>query len=138
MYAVRAGLREDEHVRPNEEDARTYQDLMDLLPEVAKITVWWTRDEDGIPRFADRVTLRGHNGEALIEATSEDVEKLPGFVQRAPADEHPLPERLPAVFAILTWADAFALDEDPDGASIIELPSSSHLGSALPRDFVSE
>lgn len=125
-------------MRPNEKDAKTYRDLMDLLPDVARITIWWSRDEDGIPQFVDRVALRGHNGEGLIEATAEEVEKMPDFLQRAPADEHSLRERLPAVFAILAWTDAFVLTDDPDGASIIELPSPSHVRDALPRDFIPE
>jgi hypothetical protein len=122
-------------VRPNDKEAKTYQDLMQLLPEVAKIWIWWTHDEDDVPAFAERIQLWGHDGQQLVEATAEEVERVPDFHQTAPAKKYTLQERLPAVFAILDWADAFALDEGPDGASLLELPSASHVGDVPPADW---
>ncbi|GAA1661664.1 hypothetical protein GCM10009807_01670 [Microbacterium lacus] len=119
-------------MRPNGKEAKTYQDLMQLLPDVARILIWWTHDEDGVPGFAERIQLWGHDGQQLVEATADEVEGLPDFRQRGPAEKHALQERLAAVFAILDWADAFALDEGPDGASLLELPSASHVGDAPP------
>lgn len=125
-------------VRPNDKEGKTYQDLMHLLPDVAKISIWWTRDEDGVPGFAERIQLWGHDGQQLVEATADEVERLPDFRQSAPARDYTLQARLPAVFAILDWADAFALDEGPDGASLLELPSASHVGDAPPAEWTAE
>lgn len=122
-------------VLPDKPDAKTYQDLMDLLPDVAKIKLWWTFDEDGIPQFIDRVALNGHDGELLIEIDAEEVEELPGFslVALDPA-EHDIPARLPAALMILRWLDEWSLEEE-DGASIIVLPSPSHVSDEPPRDW---
>lgn len=38
-------------MRPSEKDAKTYQDLMRLLPDVATIKLWWAVNEDGDPRY---------------------------------------------------------------------------------------
>ena len=120
---------------PDKPDAKTYQDLMDLLPDVAKIKLWWTFDEDGIPQFIDRVALNGHDGQLLIEIDAEEVEELPGFSLAAldPA-EHDIPARLPAALMILRWLDEWSLEEE-DGASIIVLPSPSHVSDEPPRDW---
>lgn len=120
---------------PDKPDAKTYQDFMDLLPDVAKIKLWWTFDEDGIPQFIDRVALNGHDGELLIEIDAEEVEELPGFslVALDPA-EHDIPARLPAALMILRWLDEWSLEEE-DGASIIVLPSPSHVSDEPPRDW---
>lgn len=122
-------------VLPDKPDAKTYQDFMDLLPDVAKIKLWWTFDEDGIPQFIDRVALNGHDGELLIEIDAEEVEELPGFslVALDPA-EHDIPARLPAALMILRWLDEWSLEEE-DGASIIVLPSPSHVSDEPPRDW---
>lgn len=125
-------------MRPNDKEAKTYQDLMQLLPDVAKISIWWTHDEDGVPGFAERIQLWGHDGQRLVEATADEVESLPDFHQSASAMDYPLQERLPAVFAILDWADAFALEAGPDGASLLELPSASHVGDAPPAEWMAD
>jgi hypothetical protein len=62
-------------MRPDEKNARTYYDLMRLLPDVAKIKLWWKREPDGPPMFIDRVALSGHDGSLLLEAVVDDVEK---------------------------------------------------------------
>lgn len=122
-------------VRPNDKEAKTYQDLMGLLPDVAKISIWWARDEDGVPGFAERIQLWGHDGQQLVQATADEVERQVDFHQTAPANSYTLQERLPAVFAILDWADAFALEDGPDGASLLELPSASHVGDEPPAEW---
>jgi hypothetical protein len=121
-------------VRPNESEAKTYQDLMWLLPDVSRIKIWWTLDDDGIPQFIDRVALRGHDGELQIEIDTDDVEEVAGFSLEAlnPA-EHDLLARLPAALTILSWLDAGILEEE-DGASIVILPSASHISDEPPRD----
>jgi hypothetical protein len=130
-------LRQDGPVRPDEKEAKTYQDLMWLLPDVSKIKIWWTRDEDGLPQFIDRVALRGHDGELLIEIDTDDVEELPGFSPdgREPA-EHDLLARLPAALAILRWINEWNLEEEDD-ASIVVLPSASHVSDEPPQDWAS-
>lgn len=125
-------------MRPNDKEAKIYQDLMQLLPDVAKISIWWTHDEDGVPGFAERIQLWGHDGRQLVEATADEVERLPDFHQSAPAMDYTLQERLPAVLAILNWADAFALNEGPDGASLLKLPSASHVADAPPAEWTTD
>ena len=122
-------------MRPNEKEAKTYQDLMWLLPDVSKIKIWWTLDEDGIPQFIDRLALRGHDGELLVEIDADAIEEASSFSLEAldPA-EHDLLERLPAALMILSWIDEWSLGEE-DGASIVTLPSASHVGDVPPREW---
>ena len=128
-------LRQDGAVRPDEKEAKTYQDLMWLLPDVSKIKIWWTRDEDGLPQFIDRVALRGHDGELLIEIDTDAVEELPGFSPdgREPP-EYDLLARLPAALMILRWINEWNLEEEDD-ASIVVLPSASHVSDEPPHDW---
>ena len=132
------GLGQDGAVRPNEKEAKTYQDLMWLLPEVSKIKIWWTRDEDGLPQFIDRLALRGHDGELLIEIDTDDVEEVgevPSYsLEELDPAEHHLLARLPAALMILRWLDEWSLEEE-DGGSIVVLPSASHVGDEPPRDW---
>lgn len=128
-------LGQDGPVRPNEHEAKTYQDLMWLLPDVSKIKIWWTLDEDGIPKFIDRVALHGHDGELLFEIDADDVEEVPSFsLQALDPAEHDLPARLPAALTILRWLDEWSLEEE-DGASIVILPSASHVGDEPPSGW---
>jgi len=127
-------------VRPNEKEAKTYQDLMWLLPDVSKIKIWWTRDEDGLPQFIDRVALRGHDGELLIEVDTDDVEEVgevPSYsLEELNPAEHDLLARLPAALMTLSWIDEWSLEEDDD-ASIVVLPSASHVSDEPPREWES-
>jgi hypothetical protein len=127
-------------VRPNEKEAKTYQDLMWLLPDVSKIKIWWTRDEDGLPQFIDRVALRGHDGELLIEVDTDDVEEVgevPSYsLEELNPAEHDLLARLPTALMILNWIDEWSLEEEDD-ASIVVLPSASHVSDEPPREWES-
>ena len=133
-------LGQDGAVRPDEKEAKTYQDLMWLLPEVSKIKIWWTRDEEGLPQFIDRLALRGHDGELLIEIDTDDVEEVgevPSYsLEELDPAEHDLLARLPAALMILRWLDEWSLEEE-DGASIVVLPSASHVSDEPPRDWES-
>lgn len=125
-------------MRPNEKEAKTYQDLMWLLPEVSKIKIWWTRDEEGLPQFIDRLALRGHDGELLIEIDTDDVEEVgevPSYsLEELNPAERDLLARLPAALMILRWLDEWSLEEEND-ASIVVLPSASHVSDEPPRDW---
>jgi len=119
----------------NESDAKTYRDLMQLLPDVAKIKLWWTLDEDGFPQSIRRLALHGHDGVLLVEIDAEEVEEMPSIMLEAlnpTADK--LLERLPAALTILSWLDAPALEPD-ENASILVLPSASHVGNEPPREW---
>lgn len=115
-------------------DAKTYYDLMHLLPDVAKILLWWTRDEDGIPQFIDRAAFYGHDHELLIEVDVDDVEDLPSSTHdRVSSADQPLRDRLPAALMVLSWLSAFSLTEEAD-ASVVLLPSASHAPDEPPQD----
>jgi hypothetical protein len=49
-----------------------------------------------------------------------------------------LAERLPAALTVLAWLDALILPEDEDGASVIDLPSASHVEDQLPAGWKAE
>lgn len=116
-------------------DAKTYYDLTHLLPDVAKILLWWTRDEDGIPHFINRAAFYGLDHELLIEVEVDDVEELPSSMQNEVSSaDQPLPDRLPAALMVLSWLDAFSLTKEGD-ATVVLLPSASQVPDEPPLEW---
>ena len=116
-------------------DAKTYYDLMRLLPDVAKILLWWAPDEDGIPKLINRAAFYGHDHELLIEVDVDDVEELPSSMQdESSSADQPLRDRLPAALMVLNWLDAFSLKEETD-ATVVLLPSASHVPDEPPLEW---
>lgn len=110
--------------------AKTYIDLMALLPEASEIRIRWERDEDALPGAIDSFTVIGHAGETVGEVEADDF--AGAQIGEVVADA-PLSERLRVAFLVLAWLDPMVLDER-DGESVLTLPSPRHIPETPPAD----
>jgi hypothetical protein len=109
------------------DNARTYLDLMGLLPEVAEVKARWLYEE-GAPTHIDHLVLVGHGGAVLADVAVDDLSEEGGHS----GPEMPLADRLPMVATILEWADPSLLRDAGDGFYSLALPSPDHVPDALP------